>query len=251
MYKVFFAIVVLFLILFTAFCAVFTPKMHNKIFIYDNKYEIVSSPSEDVSEKAKSVQKNPEKIPEAGRQIVTKTSKTQNIKPKVKIIEQIETIVVPDTKIISDTKTTQKTLNKQTQTTTKVKTPVQAVQSEQITEQQEMILWNKWRSDLQNQIMSDAKLPTVAKGTIFRFSFEVDKYGKISNIKTWSENSMYTPYAIQYIAPVIRSYQGKDILNFPRGSNRYTTTVEGGWKISDKTKFSTPDDFEDVEKIRN
>ena len=114
-----------------------------------------------------------------------------------------------------------------------------------------MILWNKWRSDLQNQIMSDVKLPTVAKGTIFRFSFEVDKYGKISNIKTWSENSMYTPYAIQYIAPVIRSYQGKDILNFPKGSNRYTTTVEGGWKISDKTKFSTPDDFEDVEKIRN
>ena len=103
--------------------------MHNKIFIYDNKYEIVSFPSEDVSKKTKSVQINPEKIPEAGRQTVTKTSKTQNIKLKVKIIEQIETIVVPDTKIISDTKTTQKTLNKQTQTTTKVKTPVQTVQS--------------------------------------------------------------------------------------------------------------------------
>ena len=118
-------------------------------------------------------------------------------------------------------------------------------------EQEELIQWNKWRSDLQNRIMNDVKLPTVKQGTVFKFSFDVDKYGKITNINTWSTDAMYTPYAIQYIAPVIRSYQGRSFLNFPAGSGRVTTTVSGGWKISDKTTYSTPSDYKDVEKVRN
>ena len=224
--------------------------MHNKIFIYDSNYEVVEDNPSTVVNKTKTSQEISKKIPQVTQKISTDTKNSQNIKPKVKIIEQIETIVVPDTLTASKTIKKNKT-RLQTQSSNQTKLPAKTVQGEQITKQQELILWNKWRSDIQNQIMRDVKLPTVSKGTVFRFSFEVDKYGKISNIKTWSENSMYTPYAIQYIAPVIKSYQGKDILNFPQGSNRFVTTVEGGWKISDKTKFSTPDDFKDVEKIRN
>ena len=224
--------------------------MHNKIFIYDSNYEVVEDNPSTVVNKTKTSQEISKKIPQVTQKISTDTKNSQNIKPKVKIIEQIETIVVPDTPTASKTIKKNKT-RLQTQSSNQTKLPAKTVQGEQITKQQELILWNKWRSDIQNQIMRDVKLPTVSKGTVFRFSFEVDKYGKISNIKTWSENSMYTPYAIQYIAPVIKSYQGKDILNFPQGSNRFVTTVEGGWKISDKTKFSTPDDFKDVEKIRN
>ena len=97
--------------------------------------------------------------------------------------------------------------------------------------------------------MSDVKLPIMPEGTIFKFSFDVDRYGKISNVKTWSLTPAYTPYAIQYIAPVIRGYQGRDILNFPEGSNRFSTTVEGGWKISQTAKFSTPEDFKDAERV--
>lgn len=119
-----------------------------------------------------------------------------------------------------------------------------------LTPQEEEIAWNRWRSNLQNKIMKDSKLPNVPNGTIFKFSFTVDKYGKVTNVKTWSETNTYTPYAIQYIAPVIRSYQGRAILNFPQGSNRFTTNVTGGWKISANAKYSTPQDFNDIEKIR-
>ena len=119
-----------------------------------------------------------------------------------------------------------------------------------MTEKEEEIAWNIWRSNLQNQIMKDTKLPYIPKGTVFKFSFDVDKYGRISNIKTWSLSANYTPYAIQYIAPVIRSYQGKDILDFPRGTQRLSTKFEGGWKISDSAKYSTPNDYNDVEKVK-
>ena len=55
--------------------------------------------------------------------------------------------------------------------------------------------------------------------------------------------------AIEHIAPVIRGYQGRAILNFPSNSNRITTKVEGGWRISDKSVFSTPRDYNDTEKV--
>lgn len=118
-----------------------------------------------------------------------------------------------------------------------------------LTAQEEEIAWNRWRSNLQNQIMKDSRLPIVPNGTVFKFSFTVDKYGKVTNVKTWSTNPAYTPYAIQYIAPAIRSYQGRSILNFPQGSNRVITDVTGGWKISATAKYSTPQDYNDIEKV--
>ena len=119
-----------------------------------------------------------------------------------------------------------------------------------LTAQEEEIAWNKWRSNLNNQIMRDSKLPTMPNGIIFKYKFTVDKYGKVSNVQTWSPTSQYTPYAIQFIAPVIRSYQGHSILNFPTGSNRVTTEVTGAWKISSNEKFSNPSDYNDIEKIK-
>ena len=118
-----------------------------------------------------------------------------------------------------------------------------------LTQQEEEIAWNVWRSNLQNKIMHDVKLPAIPNGIIFKFSFTVDRNGRVSNVQTYATGS-YTPYAIQYIAPVIRSYQGKDILNFPAGSTRITTNVTGGWKISNNERYSTPQDYNDVEKIR-
>lgn len=123
-------------------------------------------------------------------------------------------------------------------------------QTPTLSEQEELVAWNIWRSNLQNKIMTDVRLPYVPAGTIFRFSFTVDKYGKISNLQTRSDNPQYTPYAIQYIAPVIRSYQGRSILNFPTGSKRVVTEAYGAWKISASNKYSTPDDYNDVERIK-
>ena len=50
-----------------------------------------------------------------------------------------------------------------------------------MTQQQEEIAWNVWRSNLQNQIMKDSRLPDIQNGVVFKFSFTVDKYGKVSN----------------------------------------------------------------------
>ena len=97
--------------------------------------------------------------------------------------------------------------------------------------------------------MKDTKLPIVPLGTVFKISFDVDKNGRVTNVQTWSTNSQYTPYAIEFIAPVIRSYQGKSILNFPQGSQRTKTTFTGGWKISQTSKYSNPNDYNDIERV--
>ena len=139
------------------------------------------------------------------------------------------------------------------QTTTVAPKPINTKTETQpvvLTAQQEEIAWNKWRSNLNNQIMKDSKLPTMPNGIIFKYKFTVDKYGKVSNVQTSSTTPGYTPYAIQFIAPVIRSYQGRAILNFPEGSKREYTEVSGAWKISSNAKLSTPDDYHDIEKIR-
>ena len=118
-----------------------------------------------------------------------------------------------------------------------------------LTAQEEEIAWNVWRSNLQNQIMRDVKLPTIPQGTKFNYTFKVDKYGKITEVKTYATPSSYTPYAIQYIAPVIRSYQGRSILNYPAGTQRTIVEAYGAWKISTSSKYSTPQDYNDVEKV--
>ena len=136
-------------------------------------------------------------------------------------------------------------------TTTKVQTPTPATTTTKVlTPQEEEIAWQIWRSNLQNKIMQDAKLPNVPQGTIFKFTFDVDKYGKVSNIHTsCTNNAQYTPYAIQYIAPVIRAYQGRSILNFPEGSKRVTTSFVGSFKVSNSSKYSTAGDYKDTERI--
>lgn len=212
--------------------------------------------------------------------INTSNQKTQTQVPKIdlqKIVNNAQNVqqqainaTAPQVKVDSQkpiTKTTTvvtkpvNTNNVQTTTqqpnirTTKATTqPIQikptSTQTVELTPQQEEIAWNRWRSNLQNQIMKDVNMPVVPNGVIFKFTFDVDKYGKVSNVQTWSETKAYTPYAIQFIAPVIRSYQGHSILNFPTGSKRVTTHFEGAWRVSSASKYSTPDDYNDIEKIR-
>lgn len=218
------------LILFTLVCTVclslIKPKMHINLMIYNSDYKVVE----------KQVEQRPvvstveqTALPQLIPQTTVKTVKTVQREEKVAkapIVakEEIKTVVQPKVERVQ----TSQTVNKLTQ---------------------EEIAWNVWRSNLQNQIMQDVVLPNVPIGTVFKFTFEVDKYGKISNVQTWSLDKTYTPMAIEHIAPVIRGYQGRAILNFPSNSNRITTKVEGGWRISDKSVFSTPRDYNDTEKV--
>ena len=142
---------------------------------------------------------------------------------------------------------TQQTQPQQTQTVVKAASVPSTVKV--LTAREEEIAWNVWRSNLQNKIMRDSRLPNIPIGTVFKVSFDVDKYGKITNLQTWSPDSRYTPYAIEYVAPVIKSFQGKPILDFPQGSQRTKTTFTGSWKIAQTSKYSTPGDYNDTERV--
>lgn len=118
-----------------------------------------------------------------------------------------------------------------------------------LTEQEEIIVWNIWRSNLQNQIMKDTEI-SAPIGTAFKFSFTVDKKGRISNLRTWTVPSTYNGIAVNYLRPLILSYQGQTILNFPSKTKRVITNVTGGFVISTQDRFSTPNDFSDIEKVK-
>ena len=115
-------------------------------------------------------------------------------------------------------------------------------------EELEIIAWNKWRSDLQNQLMRDSKI-TAPIGTTFYFSFTVDKYGNISNLKTWSNNASYTPVAVRIIKPLLLSYQHSQILKFPTNSERIMTNAEGSFTMAYSNRYSSPSDYNDYERV--
>ena len=254
-YSAFIKILLILAIILTVSVCAIKPKMHSTLLITDSNYVLTSS---DIQ---------PEKTNK--NEVIATISQEEIQKPKVvekpvsvPVQTKVETKVQPVQKTVVNTpkpvQQVQTVKSKPTVTTTTAKPapkPVQKVEKVQtkpqkLTEQQEEIEWNKWRSNLQNQIMKDSKLPSIPNGTVFKFSFTVDKYGKVSNVKTWSLTPSYTPYAIQYIAPVIRGYQGHSILDFPYGSNRVITNVEGGFKISSTSKYSTPNDYNDMETVK-
>lgn len=118
-----------------------------------------------------------------------------------------------------------------------------------LTEQEEIIAWNKWRSNLQNQVMMDSKV-FAPLGTAFKFSFTVDKFGNMSNVKVWSLNPSYSSYAVKVIKPVLMSYRNKPILNFPEGTKRIIVNVDGGFVISKTSRYSSPSDYHDYEHVK-
>lgn len=262
-------------------CAI-QPEMHKNVVVYDSDYTLVTEQEVKTETKNVPVMEMPAKpiekttVVEKKVEPVVTTSKTQTtgVKQQTKTTPKQttttkQTVTKPQTQTVAKSTVTQpkiQTVTKPAETkiekpvvkeTVKVVTPKteQKVvekpveQPHVMTQQEETIAWNVWRSNLINQVMQDVKMPDIPEGTIFQFSFTVDKYGKVTNVQTGANPASYTPYAIQYIAPVIRSYQGRSILNFPDGTARISTQVTGKWKISATKKYSTPQDFNDVERV--
>ena len=247
-------ILLIFLAVVTLCICVIKPDMHKSVIVYNSDYELVSDEDKTIEPEGGSISELPVKT----QQITTKV--TNDVQKKIKIVQSPEkkqsaskqSVKTQAVKQNSNTITRNDTVINQNsvrqEPAKEVKAESQLI-TKTLTQQEEEIAWNIWRSNLQNKIMQDVKLPVMPNGIIFRFSFTVDKYGKVSNVQSWSTTSAYTPYAIQYISPVIRSYQGKDILNFPQGSTRTVTDVKGGWKLSTVEKYSTPQDYNDIEKV--
>ncbi|MBR2526767.1 hypothetical protein IKE67_09910 [bacterium] len=226
-YSLFLKISLIIAIIATIGLCVLEPKMHKTVLVYDSSYKIIEHNIDTTVEK---------NIP-----TVSQTQELQKTQQKVETTTQKQNQTPKQTTVKLNKDSKYKPIETKKQTLTQPKT---------LTEQEEEIEWNKWRSNLQNQIMKDVKLPIIPQGTVFKFEFDVDMYGKVSNVQTMSLTHEYTPYAIQYIAPVIRSYQGHSILNFPQGSKRTQTHVKGGWKIAQSARYSTPKDYNDTEQIK-
>ena len=163
--------------------------------------------------------------------------------------QEVEKIVQSQKPPVQQTSHQKPTTQPQQQIQQKSK-PQQVQNNAPLTEAEEVIVWNKWRSDLQNKVMRDSRI-AAPRGTVFRFSFTVNKFGQMSNLKIWSDTPGYTNYAIQALKPLLLSYQGKPILNFPARTKRITTNVEGAFAISNQDRFTTPNDYSDIERVRN
>ena len=264
-------ILLIMLVVSTLSICTIKPKMHKSVIVYDSSYTLVPEKVSEVETKEipvmeKSVESSV--VTKKTEQNIIPVQKTQNKETikneKTKISNPVTQNKISKSETVSN-KSQKQTQNQQKQTESasiqqKVRTEEPIVQKTQtkeikqpkiLNQAEEEIAWNVWRSNLQNKIMQDTKLPIIPNGIVFRFSFSVDRYGKISNLQTWSDTPMYNPYAIQYLAPAIRNLQGRSILNFPEGSTRMTTNVKGGWKISANERYSTPQDYNDIEKIKH
>lgn len=113
---------------------------------------------------------------------------------------------------------------------------------------EETIAWNKWRSDLQNAIMVDSSV-SAPIGTLFLFSFKVDKNRHVSNIKVLCTNPMYQKVAAEEIIDTIKGYEGSDLLQFPQNTKRKNVKFEGSYMIWFETSFASPENFSDFERI--
>lgn len=192
---------------------------------------ITQKPAQNPVETVKTAQ-----IPQSVKDIINNSQKTVS-QPQPQPQEQNEKIRLPQ--IDPSPKPAQKTI----ETIPENERP--------LTEQEEIIVWNTWRSNLQNRIMSDTEIYAPI-GTAFKFSFTVDKKGRISNLRTWAVPSNYNTVAVNYLKPLILQYMNANdpILNFPARTKRVITNVTGGFVISTQDRFSTPNDFSDIEKIK-
>ena len=104
--------------------------------------------------------------------------------------------------------------------------PNSTLKNPYMTEQEEIIAWNKWRSNVQNQIMRNSNIEYAPLGTMFTFNFVVDKFGNVSNIKVDCSNPNYMDVARNNVKTAISKLQKQPILNFQKGNQKKTKIVK-------------------------
>ncbi len=159
-------------------------------------------------------------------------------------MDEIETVINVLT-ANSNSQPVTKPVQKPSPSTTSSARPQQKV----LTEQEEIIAWNRWRANLQNRVMRDSKV-VAPLGTVFMFSCVVDKYGNISNINAWSTDPNYTASAKRNVKPALAALQGQSILKFPEGTKRNSTVVAGSFVMATSDRYASPNDYSDYERVR-
>lgn len=214
-------------------------------------------PQKTEKKEKKVVQNSPSQL-ELLQRVVKNAEKAQQVEqPKVeKTTKPVQETVSPTTE---DVKTTSKAedllnelvkeLSKNPQQVIEIQPTNSTHQNPYMTEQEEIIAWNKWRSNIQNQIMRDSDIEYAPLGTMFSFTFVVDKFGNVSNIKVECSHPSFMDVARNNVKPAIANLQRKPILAFPKGTQRTSTVVTGVFIIGTQERFSTPSDYSDYERI--
>ena len=168
---------------------------------------------------------------------------------ETKTIKYINTDTPKTTKQTKTVETPKIPSNSQTRTVQTTPTQPKSPSNPYMTEQEEIIAWNIWRSNIQNQIMKDSNIDFAPYGTVFTFTFIVDKFGNVSNIKVDCSHPSFMDVARNNVKPAISNLQKKPILNFPKGTKRTSTVVTGMFLIGTQTRYSTPDNYSDYERV--
>lgn len=186
------------------------------------------------------------------KNITPKQSRQQQIvnNPQVDDMDDFEMVQQILKNVQEETKTFPVPKSSQTVQTSSPKSRTNNYRNPYMTEQEEIIAWNRWRSNIQNQIMKDSDIEYAPLGTLFLFTFVADKYGNISNIKVECSNPNYMNVARNNVKPAIARLQKKPILNFPRGTQRSSTVVTGAFLIGTQERFSSPNDYSDYERVK-
>ncbi len=269
--------IIILLIIVTGLVCLTKPQLHRQMMIVGSEYVFVDEESlEQIKEKVepqlKQIQKNgfsknQQKIQQTGKQTAQRKTAQKTVRSAKKIekqneikptqIKQTKQNEIKEIKKDEPKKVEEKPINEEKNVeppSLKKENPEQKAepivsQIKELTEEEEIIAWNKWRSDLQNQVMKDTNI-SAPIGVIFKFSFTVDKFGNMSNIKVWSQTAGYSDIAVNAIKPVLMSYQRQPILTFPQGTKRVITNVAGGFVMAETTGYSSPSDYSDYERIK-
>lgn len=223
----------------------FHPEMHHPMIIEDADFKLTrisdtlstkNIPVSPAPVRQKEIKVQPQPVQSQPVQPKTSTNDTSQIELLQQIIKEAEKEIEPQ-------------VSEHTQTAQKPKQQNSNFKNPYMTEQEEIIAWNRWRSNIQNQIMKDSNIDYAPLGTLFLFTFVVDKYGNVSNIKVECSNPAFLDVARNNVKPAIAKLQKKPILNFPRGTQRTSTVVTGLFLIGTQERYSTPNDFSDYERI--
>ena len=114
---------------------------------------------------------------------------------------------------------------------------------------EERIAWNKWRSDLQNEIMYRSAIEGPI-GTLITFNLMVTEQGRIYNVNFSCNNPKFEEEARSDLARVLREIERSDILKFPKNTKRKQVKFQGGFMLDYDTQYSSPSDYSDYERVR-
>ncbi len=246
------------MLILTALVVVIRPQMHKPVMFTDKEYQVVEINLPPAQLNPSNIQITPQPVKVEPKQIKVTQVPTQTKKVGITPVKQDKNIVTPQPvkqqakPVVQQPKPQQQIVEHKpvVQSEQPQKVQQEPKQPRQLTEQEEIIAWNKWLSRLQNQVMMDSKV-FAPLGTVFKFSFTVDKYGNMSTVKVWSTNPNYTPQAVRVIKPVLMSYRNQPILEFPEGTKRIIKNFEGSFVISRTTKYSSPSDYHDYERVKH